>query len=724
LTLVSLSHRIEMHRRMVASQQEARNIHQEAVLFRAIYEQSPLGIILSQDGTIPVGEEQSVFMINPKSEEITGWSREELAELGWKQITHPDDLSLDVNHLERLMRGETEVYEIDKRFVKPDGSHVWTRIFVTQIHTAQREKPYQLCLIFDISNRKRLELDLIESDRSREILFSNLPGMAYRCSYDDFWTMRFISNGCQAVTGYSTETLLDNRYISYEQIIAPEYRQKVRREWEKVIPFNDPFHAEYEIITSSKERRWVMEAGQAVYDERGDVRFLEGIILDISQRKQYEHQLIHFSEYDQMTQLPNRKALEQDLEKESHLSSSSLRALISFDLHALQVLNALYGFDYCHKVTQSLIDDFKYIRDERHKLYNSNGNSFIFFVKDYRDREELVSFCETVRERIEPTLTRERLFYGLGAVELTEFVARDIPKIERNLLIASEKSRNGFEHSSSICFFDESLVASIEREQAIIEELTQIIAGEGQDRYQLFYQPICNLETEGLCGFEALSRFTSSIYGSITPAEFIPIAERTRLIIPLGDLIVKTAFQFLSLLVEQGHEDIHVAVNISSLQLFDTGFVQRIEELVRSTGIRPQKVVLEITESVFITGYQEVNTIFKQLQDLGFSLAIDDFGTGYSSFSREQELNVHYIKLDQYFTRRLLSIDKERSVLADLISMIHKSGHTVVAEGVEHESQKEYLKRHGCDMAQGFLFSRPIPEKDAFALVSERRCKS
>ena len=248
--------------------------------------------------------------------------------------------------------------EIDKRFVKPDGSHVWTRIFVTQIFTSQSEKPYQLCLIFDISNRKRLELDLIESDRSKAILFSNLPGMAYRCSNDRHWTMRFISNGCYTVTGYSIDALLNNRSISFEDIIAPEYRKELRRKWKRAVGVNEPFHAEYEIITSGGDRRWVMEAGQAIYDETGEAVFLEGIILDISQRKQYEHQLIHLSEYDQMTQLPNRKALEQKLEEESCLSINSKRALIAFDLHSVQMLNTVYGFDYCQEVTQRLVEDF------------------------------------------------------------------------------------------------------------------------------------------------------------------------------------------------------------------------------------------------------------------------------------------------------------------------------------------------------------------------------
>lgn len=723
LTEVGLSHRIETYRKLAALRQDVETTHQEAVLFRAIYEQSPIGIILSQDGTIPVGGTESDFMINPKSEEITGWNKQKLAELGWKRITHPQDLSLDVAHLDRLMRGEIEAYEIDKRFVKPDGSHVWTRIFVTQIFTSQSEKPYQLCLIFDISNRKRLELDLIESDRSKAILFSNLPGMAYRCSNDRHWTMRFISNGCYTVTGYSIDALLNNRSISFEDIIAPEYRKELRRKWKRAVGVNEPFHAEYEIITSGGDRRWVMEAGQAIYDETGEAVFLEGIILDISQRKQYEHQLIHLSEYDQMTQLPNRKALEQKLEEESCLSINSKRALIAFDLHSVQMLNTVYGFDYCQEVTQRLVEDFSSLCDEQHMLFIFNVSSFVFFVKDYRSRDELKSFCSTVTERIEPILTRERISYGIGAVELEEFEAQDIPKIERNLLVASEKGRNSIEHSVRVCFFDDSLIAGIEREQSIIQELSQIIEGEGEERYQLHFQPIWDMNSGMLSGFEALSRFTSRIYGSISPAEFIPIAERTRLIISLGDLIMRKALRFLARTAEHSHEDIHVAVNISSLQLFDAGFVERLEELVTGTGVRPQQVVLEITESVFINEYQEVNAIFRRLQDLGFALALDDFGTGYSSFSREQELNVDYIKLDQYFTQRLLSIGEERSVLADLISMVHRSGHTVIAEGVEYESQKEYLRRHDCDMAQGYLFSRPLPEQEALALVAGRRCE-
>ena len=206
--------------------------------------------------------------------------------------------------------------------------------------------------------------------------------------------------------------------------------------------------------------------------------------------------------------------------------------------------------------------------------------------------------------------------------------------------------------------------------------------------------------------------------GRISPLEFIPIAEETKLIVPLGYEIIRKALQFLQTLQSNGYSNLHISINISAIQLLRGDFLPALERIVRDTGVSPECINLEITESILAVNYQEINTILGDLQALGMQIAIDDFGTGYSSLARERELNVNCLKIDKSFIDKLMHLEPEQAITGDIISMAHKLGHCVVAEGVEHESQRQYLKAHGCDKIQGYLVSRPLDPDAALELLS------
>ena len=202
------------------------------------------------------------------------------------------------------------------------------------------------------------------------------------------------------------------------------------------------------------------------------------------------------------------------------------------------------------------------------------------------------------------------------------------------------------------------------------------------------------------------------------PGEFIPIAEKTKLILPIGERVIVNAFRFLNRLKEQGYRDICVSVNISVLQLLSPDFTDRIFELVNEMKISPDNVCLEITESVFASDYEAINKHLERLREAGMHVAIDDFGIGYSSLARERELKVDFMKIDKYFIDKLLVEDINESITSDIISISRKLGHCIVAEGVEHKEQLRYLKKYNCDRVQGFIVSRPLDEEDAIDFLA------
>lgn len=689
-------------------------------LYHSVFDQAPIGIAIVNDKSFVTQSEFGNMNINPMFERILGRTSRELASIKWPEITHPDDLQADLDNFELFKLGRINGYSMEKRFLRPDGSSVWTNMKISALSDSSNKHSAHLCLLEDISVRKETEKSLRESERSKSVLISNLPGMAYRCNYDREWTMHFVSDGCYELTGYAQESLLYNKDLSFNDLISNEYRDLLWREWKRILSKKLPFKYEYEIITAKGERKWVLEMGEGVYNEKGEVEALEGIILDISERKKVEDQLRYNSEHDTWTGLYNRRYLENILRHDADLSSTEKRAVVSVNLSAMHLLSLTYGFNYSQDLMKKAADALKTHCSGSRQLFNTYEYRFVFYVKAYEDKKELTAFCEAVAGTISSVLSSERISGGIGVVEIDEANKGDVEQLLKNLLITSEKAIHADESDYCIRFFGEEMIAEIVREESISRELVQIAAGDNDGRLFLQYQPVMDLESNKICGFEALARLNSYKFGRISPLEFIPVAEKTKLIIPLGEKIIFLAFGFLRLLEEHGYDTIFVSINISAIQLLRNDFVKNLFMMIDEMRVNPANIELEITESILASNYEKINGIIRELGTYGIKVAIDDFGTGYSSLDREQELNVNCLKIDKNFIDKLLTIKDETAIAGDIISMAHKLGHCVVAEGVESEKQRLYLKKHGCDRIQGNLVSQPLGEEAAIELLKQR----
>lgn len=688
----------------------------DEVFYRTVFEQAPIGIAIMRGKSHTVKTELGDLTINPAYQKALGRSKEELQNLTWVELTHTDDLERDLDKFEQFKKGEICGYSMEKRYIRPDGSIVWGEITISNL-SGYNEDNIHLCLLKDITEQKKAQEALKEKDRRESVILYHLPGMAYRCKYDRQWTIEYVSHGCYNLTGYPPESLLGNRDLSFNDVISEEYRELLWDEWARVVPLRLPFRYEYEIVTAGGERKWVLELGQGVYDENGEVEALEGIILDISDRKKFEDNLKYLNEHDMLTGSFNRKYLEQLIEKDYKKPDDTKRALIGINLSTVQLLTANYGFQYTQNLIKKAAELLESHCRDNAMLFKTYENRFVYYIRGYKNSEELSDFAEEIAASLENEFSSERVGGAIGILEIDPKGEHDIDILLKRLLIASEKSMNAFERDFKICVYDDKLESMVERENEIIHILSGVASGESEDEFYLQYQPIIDVNELSIYGFEALARLNSKKLGRISPLEFIPIAERTKLIVPVGKRIIRSALGFLKKLNEKGHKNIIMSINISAIELLRPDFCDTVLGIVEETGVNPSDICIEITESIFSSDYTGINNVIGKLRSHGIQLAIDDFGTGYSSLAREKELKVNCLKVDKYFIDKLLEINADKAITADIISMAHKLGHCTVAEGVEHIKQLQYLKRCNCDKAQGYLISKPLDEDKAIDFI-------
>ena len=709
--------RLDMHLELVNIRALVKNKKENQQLIEIFFLQAPVGIAIGSWKEPAEDEDSNILNVNPMYEKITGWSENELRRMGWMKITYPEDMLRETEKSRGLGAGDISSYSMDKRYVRPDGSLVWVHMIVTKVEGIESSSQNHVCIIQDITQRKEIEHALKESERSKAMLLSNFPGVAYRCDYDQYWTMKFISEGCYELTGYKPSDLLNNNTVAFSELILPRYRKGIWDRWEEVIAENKPFRAEYQIRTADGIVKWVWEMGQAIRDRDGRVIALEGIVLDISDRKKFEQELLYRNNHDAWTGLYNLNYLKKLLEVRQKENQA---ALISLDLSPMHSLSMIFGFQYSHNLIKSTTSELKKICHEDCQIFHAYEYRFIFYIRNYGTQNSLRQMCIRLSDTLESLLAKERVNWGLGVVELQSYTNSDVEHLLRYSMGASERAlKDGHKAHVPYLFFDERMEAVIDREEKITEGMMEVASGSRPERLYLLFQPIVELSSDRIVSFEALARFESEHVGLVSPVEFIPIAEKTKLIIPLGKKIIKKSLEFLSSLKEEGLGSISISINISVIQLLHKDFIDYLLSLIDSMKIDHEAVIIEITESVFALDFERINSILNRLRETGIRIALDDFGTGYSSLARERELNVNFLKIDKLFIDKLLLLEDEQTITSDIISMGHKLGHSIVAEGVEHDRQRAYLERHGCDCIQGYLISRPLGETEALQFVRE-----
>lgn len=427
---------------------------------------------------------------------------------------------------------------------------------------------------------------------------------------------------------------------------------------------------------------------------------------------------VEIAYYDKLTGLPNEEYLMEYLDEMIETTDDN-KAIILINTRNFKTLNMTYGYAYGNQIIAEIANKLRGTIRDQDRLFRFNADRFVLAVNRYETRDELVELVENIFEvfRSESLLTSDYQYVNVefGIVELKN-METTVDKLlqDATLALSHIDSSRG-----SIRFYEDAMEEDVIREDRIEKSLRTIINNGGNDSFYLCYQPKMDQASKSINGFEALARLKLDDLGFVSPLEFIDIAERRQLIYDLGRIIMKESCEFISRAHALGFDDIGVSINISGIQLLRKEFVEDVSEIAKQFEMDPGCLEFEITESVLLENYEIINHKLKQLKDMGIRVSIDDFGTGFSSLARLKELNIDIVKIDKYFIDAIVEKDKDSLITADIISMSHKMGLKVVAEGVENREQLDYLEKNNCDIVQGYYISKPLREEEAIEKLKD-----
>lgn len=678
---------------LALQQQEREAARQEVELrFRATFEHAALGIAhVSPDGLL--------LRVNRQFAELLGYPQEQLAGMHIKALDVSEDLPVDLPQMQQLLAGAIPSYRVEKRYLRADHSLLWASLRVTLIRHANGEPNYFISLVEDISQRKQHEQALRQAatvfestreavlivDGRRRILASN---PAY-----------------SAISGQSSEVSVGSR-LPLALSTATE-RSRYRTIWRALKTQGD---WEGELIArradGSRCPLW-LNASRVRDCDPAQPRYVLAFT-DLSMFKDSQERLAHLAHYDPLTDLPNRLLAHERL---SHALERAQRhgervAVLFIDLDHFKTINDGLG----HAIGDELL--ITVARRLQQRLRNEDtlarlgGDEFLVVLENLSRPEEAAQTAQALIKLFERPLPlgNERDAYLGASIGISYYPddGHSADELIRNADAALYQAKA--EGRSTYRFYTQALTARAHSRLTMESKLRQAIK---RGEFVLHYQPLINTDSGKVLGVEALVRWNSP-EGMISPADFIPLAEDTGLIVPIGTWVLREACRQAQALRTQGLALETIAVNLSPRQFRQTDLLKQVRDALNDSGLPANCLELEITEGALMDDVAQTQTSLRSLKSLGLRLAVDDFGTGYSSLAYLRRFPLDKLKIDQSFLHGVPEDNGNLEIVATIIALARSLNLTVIAEGVETTGQLAALRRLGCEQSQGYLFSRPL----------------
>ena len=445
-----------------------------------------------------------------------------------------------------------------------------------------------------------------------------------------------------------------------------------------------------------------------------------GIVRDITERKRYQAQLERQANFDDLTGLPNRNLLADRLSQALARCQQNNKdlALLTFNLDRFREVIDSLGHRLGDQLLRDVATRLTRVSESIDTLAHTSGDEFVLLV-DGGDTGETIALAQLVLKTLEqPFLLNGRELFLSASIGIAVF-PKDGESAEILLKnAAAAMYRTKASTGNSFSFYSAEMNAhSLERLNLEVDLRYAI----ERDELRLYYQPQMSLRSGAMIGMEALLRWQHPIRGLISPLDFIPLAEETGLIVPIGEWVLRTACTQNRAWQVAGLPAVRVAVNLSARQFEAQDMAALIAQMLGDTGLDPRYLELELTESLAMGNAKVFIDVTEGMKKLGVSLSIDDFGTGYSSLSYLKRFAIDRLKIDQSFVRDIVRDPDSASIVEAVIALSHGLGLSVIAEGVETEAQLNFLRTCGCDEMQGFYFSRPLPSAEFEQVLREGR---
>ena len=576
------------------------------------------------------------------------------------------------------------------------------------------------------SARHDLEVALVrraQADSRYQVLVERVPAAVYIDVADpkvsDGGRLAYMSPQIEAILGYPPEAFIADPEL-WPSLIHPGDRTVAMAAYAEHWTTDRPLRIDYRMVAADESLVWVHDEAYTLQDDTAEGgRVSQGLLVDTTEQKRLEAQLLHDTLHDPLTGLANRVLFREHADRaiaRSRRRRTSV-AVIFLDLDDFKVINDSLGHRAGDRLLMEVAQRLTATLRTEDVAARQGGDEFTVLI----ERVTGVDEAEALAERLATELSRPielegrrlvvRASMGIAVSAGADIRADDL-LAHADAAMYAAKSQGKARHA----VFDPSMRAQAQSRLELEGALR--LAIENQE-FDLHYQPIVALPSLRIVGFEALVRWRHPLRGLISPDEFIPLAEATGLIVPLGRLVTVEACRRLRewRMSAPGRDHLTVSVNVSPRQAVEPGFAAEVKEILARTRLEPSALVLEITESLTLHESATSDGTLRQLRDVGVQLAIDDFGTGFSALEYFKRFTVQGLKIDRSFIDGLGRSREDTAIVTATLAFAAALDLVVTAEGVETQDQLERLEALGCQQAQGFLFSRPVPREAVAALL-------
>lgn len=715
--------------------------------FKTMFVQAPLGMALVDSHS------RQICQLNSRFAEISGRSMQELLGIDWVQITHPDDVSASLDNTAPLNSGEISVFQMEKRYLRPDGQVVWVDITVSRLKDENESSQHHLCMIQDITERKNSELTISRLNRvyamlsgintlivrvlDRDELFREACRIAVEAGGFRMAVIAVVDPHSKALAVVASAGKDESLLLAIKTILAsPETATKTMsaraiRE-RKVIVSNDsqndpqmtalPQHVLSPVVSMVVLPLMVSDkavgvlalyASEVDFFQAEELKLLTELAGDIGFTMDHldkQERLNYLAYYDVLTGLANRTLFLERVAQYMRSAASGQHRLGLFlvNLDRFKNINDSLGRqagdELLRQVAQWLTHN---TAGDANLLARVGADHFAVVMPVLHADGNVVSLLE---QWIDAFLKQPfRLNDGVFRISLKLGVALfpddgvDADTLFKKAEAALKKAKTSGER---YLFYKPAMTDAGPANLTLENQLRQAL---DNGEFVLYYQPKVNLANGKITSAEALIRWNDPRTGLVPPARFIPLLEETGLIHDVGRWALRQAVKDYLRWRAAGLPVVRIAVNVSPLQLRDRGFIGELRQTLSLDDQAACGLELEITESLIMENVQHSITSLKAIRDMGLSIAIDDFGTGFSSLSYLSKFPVDTLKIDRAFVIEMTDSEQGLALVSTIIGLAHALSLKVVAEGVETEEQARLLRGLNCDEMQGYLFSQPVP---------------
>jgi len=687
--------------------------------YRALVDHLPAVVYLDGSGTgTPIRD------VSPRIHDLLGITPAEWLDSfdRWEERVHPDDRARVVDACERSLESG-DPFRVEYRALHADGSVVWVREEAVLIRDPDGTPRYWLGVMMDRSELVEAQVDLREARTKYRALVEQIPAIVYVDVADASMASTYVSPQIEQILGVTPERYLAEPDL-WTSMLHPDDRDRALETYTRGRDAGEPFTIEYRLIASDGRVVWFQDSAVVLTDEAGRPNSVQGVMLDVSERKQAEERLAYLAYHDHLTSLPNKAMFDEllDLAIARADRQDEGVAVLALDVDNFKLVNDSLGHEAGDRLIAALADRLRDITRGTDLLARQGGDEFLLLLADvdptpgFGGRDGVTLAAVHVAQRVQEML---RAPFLLDGTELYATVSIGISLYPTDAADAGQLLRNAdaamfrAKQAGPGGYVVHRAEGSDARTKLSLS--TRLRKAVDQQSWMLHYQPLIDLVTGDMFGVEALIRWPDPTGGLVPPGEFIPLAEEMGLIDAIGGWVVDEIGRQDARWREEGIE-LEIGFNLSPRQLSQDDPVGVVMRQIREAGIDPARITVEVTESTAMNDPDRTLQILHAFKDEGVRLAIDDFGTGYSSLARLRYMPVDVLKIDRTFIREVHTDPQSASMVSAIIALAMNLEMQPLAEGIETNEEWRFLVDRGCPVGQGFYFSRPVPADEITAM--------